>query len=95
MLVQTLAPEARAIAFASGHDTDGFLADELAPPRALGYPPFASLIRIVCSAPEEAPAAETAAAIAARAAGAPAPCSGRRRCFGSAAARAASWYQGG
>ena len=32
VLVQTLAPDARAIAFASRHDSDGFLADELAPP---------------------------------------------------------------
>ena len=34
--------------------------------RRLSYPPFASLIRIVCSAVQEAPARETAAAIAAR-----------------------------
>jgi primosomal protein N' (replication factor Y) len=60
VLVQTLAPEARAIRFAAGHDADGFLADELARRRALMYPPYGSLIRVVCSAAE----AENAAAVA-------------------------------
>jgi primosomal protein N' (replication factor Y) len=50
VLVQTLAPTARAIRFAARHDSDGFLADELSRREALGYPPYASLIRIVCSA---------------------------------------------
>ena len=54
MLVQTLAPDARSIRFAARHDADGFLADELTRREALSYPPFASLIRIVCSAPTEA-----------------------------------------
>jgi primosomal protein N' (replication factor Y) (superfamily II helicase) len=52
VLVQTLAPAARSIAFAARHDADGFIADELAQRKALGYPPFASLIRLVCSAPD-------------------------------------------
>ena len=43
--MQTLAPEARSIEFAAEHDADGFIADELARRKALGYPPFASLIR--------------------------------------------------
>ncbi|HEY1521480.1 MAG TPA: primosomal protein N' [Solirubrobacteraceae bacterium] len=50
VLVQTLAPEARAIQFAARHDSDGFLAGELERRRALRYPPFGSLIRIVCAA---------------------------------------------
>jgi primosomal protein N' (replication factor Y) (superfamily II helicase) len=50
VLVQTIAPEARAIVDAAGHDSDGFLAGELERRRALGYPPFSHLIRIVCSA---------------------------------------------
>ena len=54
MLVQTLAPSARSIRLAARHDSDGFLQDELKRRRALGYPPFTSLIRIVCSAPEPA-----------------------------------------
>jgi primosomal protein N' (replication factor Y) (superfamily II helicase) len=60
VLVQTMAPDARSIRFAARHDADGFLADELVRRRALGYPPFASLIRIFCSA--EDPAAAHAAA---------------------------------
>ncbi len=61
VLVQTMAPDARAIQFAARHDAEGFLAGELARREALGYPPFSSLIRIVCSAPAE-DAAEAAAA---------------------------------
>ncbi len=60
VLVQTLAPEARAVRLAASHDSDGFLAGELERRAALGYPPFSSLIRVVCSAPE-APAARAAA----------------------------------
>ena len=52
VLVQTLAPSAESIAFAAHHDSDGFLEQELARRKALGYPPSGSLIRIVCSAPE-------------------------------------------
>jgi primosomal protein N' (replication factor Y) (superfamily II helicase) len=65
VLVQTLAPEARPIAFATRHDADGFVSDELQRRQLLRYPPFATLIRIVCSAPEDAPARGTAEAIAA------------------------------
>jgi primosomal protein N' (replication factor Y) (superfamily II helicase) len=65
VLVQTLAPEARPIAFATRHDADGFVADELIRRRALGYPPFSSLIRVVCSAEGEALALATATGIAA------------------------------
>ncbi len=63
VLVQTLAPDARSLRFASHHDADGFVADELARRRALRYPPFASLIRIVCSAQDEATPAAAAAEI--------------------------------
>ena len=56
VLVQTLAPDARAIVLAAQHDTDGFVAGELERREALRYPPFCSLIRIVCSAPEAADA---------------------------------------
>ena len=56
VLVQTLAPGARAIKLAARHDADGFLAGELERRRALGYPPFASLIRIVCSSLQAADA---------------------------------------
>jgi primosomal protein N' (replication factor Y) len=53
VLVQTTAPDAPAIEAAARHDTAGFLAGELERLRALRYPPFADLIRIVASA--EAP----------------------------------------
>ncbi len=60
VLVQTIAPDARAIVHAATHDSDGFLAGELERREALRYPPFSHLIRIVCSAPE-APRAQAAA----------------------------------
>ena len=52
VLVQTLAPEAPSIRFAARHDADGFLAGELERRRALRYPPFSTLIRVVCSSPD-------------------------------------------
>jgi primosomal protein N' (replication factor Y) len=60
VLVQTAAPDAPAILAAAQHDTAGFVAGELARRRELDYPPFADLIRIVCTA--EAPEAPRAAA---------------------------------
>ena len=50
VLVQTLAGDARAIVYAARHDSAGFLTGELERRRALGYPPYGELIRIVCSA---------------------------------------------
>ena len=87
VLVQTLAPDAAAIRHAAAHDAAGFLAGELERRRALGYPPFAHLVRIELAAPSErraraggraaratrSPPALPAGARAARA---------RRRCFG-------------
>jgi primosomal protein N' (replication factor Y) len=63
VLVQTAAPDARSLAFAARHDADGFLDDELGRRRALSYPPFSSLIRIVCSALDAADAAAEAAGL--------------------------------
>jgi primosomal protein N' (replication factor Y) len=60
VLVQTIAPEARSILQAAQHDSAGFLAGELDRRRALGYPPFSHLIRVVCAAPD-ARAAQAAA----------------------------------
>jgi primosomal protein N' (replication factor Y) (superfamily II helicase) len=56
VLVQTFQPDARAIAHAARHDVAGFLAEELERRRALGYPPFAHLVRIVVTGPGEADA---------------------------------------
>jgi primosomal protein N' (replication factor Y) len=64
VLVQTIAPEARAIVHAAAHDSDGFIAGELERRRALSYPPFSHLIRVVCSA--EVAEKARAAAVAVR-----------------------------
>ncbi len=50
VLVQTLAPGARAIRHAARHDADSFLAEELDRRAALRYPPFGELVRVVCAA---------------------------------------------
>ena len=65
VVVQALEPEARALRFAARHDAEGFLAEELERRRVLCYPPFSSLIRVVCGAPEAGPETAAAAAIAA------------------------------
>ncbi|MGH3001032.1 MAG: replication restart helicase PriA, partial [Gaiellaceae bacterium] len=54
VLVQTFQPDARAIVHAARHDVAGFLTEELGRRRALGYPPFAHLVRIVVTGPEQA-----------------------------------------
>jgi primosomal protein N' (replication factor Y) len=61
VLVQTIAPDARAIVHAARHDSDGFQTGELQRREALSYPPFSHLIRVVCSA-ERADRARAAAA---------------------------------
>jgi len=63
VLVQTLAPQARSILHAARHDSDRFLAEELVHRRALGYPPFGSLIRIVCAASQAQDALDVARAL--------------------------------
>jgi primosomal protein N' (replication factor Y) len=47
VLVQTLCPDAPAIVAAVRHDLAAFAAEELPHREAVGYPPFASMIRIV------------------------------------------------
>ena len=66
VLVQTLAPDAVSIEAAARHDAAGFLAGELSRREALLYPPFATLIRIVCSSPDPASAQRAAEEIGAR-----------------------------
>jgi primosomal protein N' (replication factor Y) len=63
VLVQTLAPAAPSIRFAAEHDADGFLAEELARREALRYPPFSTLIRVICSAPQASRAHAIASAL--------------------------------
>jgi primosomal protein N' (replication factor Y) (superfamily II helicase) len=52
VLVQTFQPDAEAIALAARHDVRGFLAVELERRRALRYPPFRHLVRILVSGPD-------------------------------------------
>ncbi|HJQ84106.1 MAG TPA: primosomal protein N' [Candidatus Binatia bacterium] len=49
VIVQTFRPDDRAITHAARHDVEGFLAEELERRRALGYPPFRHLVRVVVS----------------------------------------------
>src|SRR5262249_20862869 len=56
VLIQTFQPDARPIELAARHDVERFLAGELERRRALGYPPFGHLVRIVAAGREpEAP----------------------------------------
>jgi primosomal protein N' (replication factor Y) len=55
VLVQTFQPDARPIAYAARHDVVRFLGEELERRRALGYPPFRHLVRIVVSGPAQEP----------------------------------------
>jgi primosomal protein N' (replication factor Y) len=50
--VQTFQPDARPIALAANHDVERFLAGELERRKALGYPPYRHLVRIVASGPD-------------------------------------------
>ncbi|HET9093941.1 MAG TPA: primosomal protein N' [Solirubrobacteraceae bacterium] len=50
VLVQTREPSARPVALAAEHDSETFVRGELRRRKALGYPPFATLVRIVCAA---------------------------------------------
>jgi primosomal protein N' (replication factor Y) len=54
VIVQTFQPDSRAVALAARHDVREFLAGELDRRRALGYPPFRHLVRIVCTGPAAA-----------------------------------------
>jgi primosomal protein N' (replication factor Y) (superfamily II helicase) len=67
VLVQTIAPQARSIVHAARHDSDRFLAGELERRRALCYPPFSHLIRIVCAAAGDSQIAQRRARAAASA----------------------------
>jgi primosomal protein N' (replication factor Y) len=63
VIVQALDPSARALRFAARHDSEGFVADELARRELLGYPPFAQLVRVVCSSHVAGPEAAAAEAL--------------------------------
>ncbi len=46
VILQTFLPEHPVIQFAAGHDYEGFITQELANRRWLGYPPYARLVRL-------------------------------------------------
>jgi primosomal protein N' (replication factor Y) len=64
VIVQTLAPGAASIAHAAAHDAAGFLAGEVERRRALRYPPFSHLVRVVLKAESETRLDEAAAQLA-------------------------------
>jgi primosomal protein N' (replication factor Y) (superfamily II helicase) len=64
VIVQTLAPDAPSIAHASCHDSAAFLTEEIERRRALRYPPFSHLVRVVLKAEDEARVDRTATRLA-------------------------------
>jgi primosomal protein N' (replication factor Y) (superfamily II helicase) len=64
VVVQTLAPAAPSIVHAAAHDSAGFLAEEIGRRRALRYPPFSHLTRIVLKAESEERLDRAASALA-------------------------------
>jgi primosomal protein N' (replication factor Y) len=65
VLVQTSSPDAEAIMTAAHHDAEAFLAGELGRRKALRYPPFADLVRVVTASEEPAAARSAAERVAA------------------------------
>jgi primosomal protein N' (replication factor Y) len=66
VVVQTLAPAAPSVARAAEHDAAGFLGIEVERRRALRYPPFSSLVRVVLRAESEVRVEEAASRLADR-----------------------------
>ena len=63
MLVQTLVPDSRCLGHAAAHDAEAFLEEEIARRRALRYPPFSRLVRVVTAARDEFLAERAAAKV--------------------------------
>ena len=63
VLVQTMEPAARPIVLAAQHDSETFLRGELRRRKALAYPPFTTLIRVVCAAVDAGAAHAAASAL--------------------------------
>jgi primosomal protein N' (replication factor Y) len=63
VIVQALNPAERALRFAAAHDSEGFVAGELGRRELLGYPPYAQLVRVVCSSQQPGPEAVAVAAL--------------------------------
>jgi primosomal protein N' (replication factor Y) len=76
VIVQTFVPDHYALAPVESHDFESFYAEEIGHRKALGYPPFASLMRTVIHAEDEQvakAAAETIASAARKVAGGETP----------------------
>jgi primosomal protein N' (replication factor Y) len=71
VLVQTLCPEEPCLQRAAAHDAPAFLAEELERRRALRYPPFSDLIRVVMAAADQEAANAAAASVRSSLAGSP------------------------
>ncbi len=81
VIVQTFQPDARPIVYAARHDVARFLTEELERREALGYPPFAHIVRIVVVRPERRSRCSACARGAQARPRSRAPsCSARRRC---------------
>jgi primosomal protein N' (replication factor Y) len=52
VIVQTFQPDSTPLRYAARHDVGGFLAEELARRRELGYPPFRHLVSVVATGPD-------------------------------------------
>ena len=63
VIVQALDPGARALRHAAAHDASGFLAGELERRRALSYPPYGHLVRVVCASTDSGPELSAAEAV--------------------------------
>jgi primosomal protein N' (replication factor Y) (superfamily II helicase) len=56
VLIQAWEPSSRVVELAARHDVEAFLAGELERRSELGYPPFARLVRVLVTAPDQATA---------------------------------------
>jgi primosomal protein N' (replication factor Y) (superfamily II helicase) len=64
VLIQAWEPSSRVVELAARHDVEGFLEGELERRRELGYPPFARLLRVLVTAPEQETAEQIAVLLA-------------------------------
>ena len=56
VLIQAWEPSSRVVELAARHDVEAFLSGELERRRELGYPPYARLVRVLVTAPDQATA---------------------------------------
>ena len=66
VIVQTHQPDSRPVSLAARHGVEEFLAGELERRRALGYPPFRHLVRVVATGPDADATAAVLAELAPR-----------------------------